>query len=106
MLWKSTANGDYVDDEFVKDILFAHGTTTGTARGKVTFIGYGIDATSQIYSCDNLPFDIFAIVRQYVDNVPGYPRGPSLYVNMPIPAWCGCKPVIKQARDGAHLGQL
>ena len=45
-LWKSTANGDYIDDEFVKDIMSAHGTNTGTARGKVTFLGYGIDATA------------------------------------------------------------
>ena len=45
-VWKSTANGDYIDDEFVKDVLSAHGTNTGTARGKVTFLGYGIDATA------------------------------------------------------------
>lgn len=45
-LWKSTANGDYIDDEFVKDIMSAHGTNTGTAKGKVTFLGYGIDATA------------------------------------------------------------
>lgn len=45
-VWKSTANGDYIDDMFVKDVLSAHGTNTGTARGKVTFLGYGIDATS------------------------------------------------------------
>lgn len=44
-VWKSTANGDYIDDEFVKDILSAHGTNTGTVRGKLTFLGYGIDAT-------------------------------------------------------------
>lgn len=45
VLWKSTANGDYIDDKFVKDILSAHGTNIGTARGKVTFLGHGIDAT-------------------------------------------------------------
>lgn len=45
-VWKSTANGDYIDDEFVKDIMAAHGTNTGTVRGKVTFLGYGIDATA------------------------------------------------------------
>ena len=45
-VWKSTANGDYIDDEFVKDVLSAHGTNTGTVKGKVTFLGYGIDATA------------------------------------------------------------
>jgi len=45
-VWKSTANGDYIDDRFVKDVLSAHGTNTGTVRGKVTFLGYGIDATA------------------------------------------------------------
>lgn len=45
-VWKSTANGDYIDDTFVKDVLSAHGTNTGTVRGKVTFLGYGIDATA------------------------------------------------------------
>lgn len=45
-VWKSTAKGDYIDDEFVKDILSAHGTNTGTAKGKITFLGYGIDATA------------------------------------------------------------
>ncbi|MDO4560925.1 MAG: M20/M25/M40 family metallo-hydrolase [bacterium] len=44
-VWKSTANGDYIDDEFVKDIMSAHGTNTGTVRSKLTFLGYGIDAT-------------------------------------------------------------
>ncbi|MDY2984011.1 MAG: M20/M25/M40 family metallo-hydrolase [Synergistes jonesii] len=44
-IWKSTENGDYIDDEFVKDIMSAHGTNTGTVRSKVTFLGYGIDAT-------------------------------------------------------------
>lgn len=45
-VWKSTENGDYIDDEFVKDILSAHGTNTGTVRSKLTFLGYGIDATA------------------------------------------------------------
>ena len=45
-VWKSTAKGNYIDDKFVKDILAAHGTNTGTVRGKVTFLGYGIDATA------------------------------------------------------------
>ena len=46
LVWKSTAKGDYIDDMFVKDILSAHGTNTGTVRGKVTFLGYGVDATA------------------------------------------------------------
>jgi hypothetical protein len=45
-VWKSTANGDYIDDRFVKDVLSAHGTNTGTVRGNLTFLGYGIDATA------------------------------------------------------------
>lgn len=45
-VWKSTAKGDYIDDRFVKDVLSAHGTNNGTVRGKVTFLGYGIDATA------------------------------------------------------------
>ncbi|WP_288503681.1 hypothetical protein [uncultured Cloacibacillus sp.] len=45
-VWKSTENGDYIDDEFVKDIMSAHGTNTGTVRSKLTFLGYGIDATA------------------------------------------------------------
>ncbi|MEG1823487.1 MAG: M28 family peptidase [Cloacibacillus sp.] len=44
-VWKSTANGDYIDDKFIKDIMSAHGTNTGTVKSKLTFLGYGIDAT-------------------------------------------------------------
>ena len=45
-VWKSTVSGDYIDDEFIKDVLSAHGTNTGTVKGKVTFLGFGIDATA------------------------------------------------------------
>ena len=37
---------DYINEKFVKDFQAAHMSNTGTARGKVSFLGYGIDATA------------------------------------------------------------
>lgn len=70
-VWKSTANGDYIDDEFVKDIMSAHGTNTGTVRGKVTFLGYGIDAT-EANEYANKEFEHINAATQYRSNFNEY----------------------------------